>query len=220
LGGTLAHIRDYLSSKNYAYEIIVVDDGSSDGTAEAVKESALFKDGRIKLISNGINRGKGFSVRRGIAESRGEYVLLTDADMSTPVEETEKLLKALNEGIDIAIGSRSVSGSDVRVHQAWYRELMGKTFNLFVKLLIVGDFKDTQCGFKLLKGAPARKLAEAMRINGFCFDVEMLYLAGKKGSRIKEVGVIWDNSPQSKVKVIDSSVGMFLDLFRIRLLHR
>jgi dolichyl-phosphate beta-glucosyltransferase len=123
-------------------------------------------------------------------------------------------------GYDIAAGSRNVQSSDVRVHQPWYRETMGKTFNLIVKSILLDDFKDTQCGFKLFRGDVARDLAREIRIDGFCFDVEMLYLAKIRGYRIKEAGVVWDNSPQSRVKVFNSSLNMFLDLFRIRVLHR
>ena len=217
---TLSYIDEFLASKDYEAEIIVVDDGSDDNTVKTVIESELRSKGKIRVLKNGINRGKGFSVKSGILDSKGEYVLLSDADMSTPIEEVEKLFNSINSGFDIAIGSRSIKNSDVRIKQAWYREMMGKTFNLLVKLLTIRDFNDTQCGFKIFKGDMIRELANLMMINGFCFDVEMLYLAHTKGYKIDEVGVIWNNSSQSKVKVLDSSLHMFLDLLRIKKLHK
>ena len=218
---TLSAIYNYLKSKEYEYEVLVVDDGSTDGTIAKTQESKLAQDGRLKIVSNGKNRGKGFSVKNGILNSSGEYVLMCDADLSTPIEELGKLLIHMGEGYDLVIGSRSLESSEVRVHQPWYREKMGKTFNFFMKTLLgIKEFNDTQCGFKLLKGDVARDIANELLIEGFCFDPEMLYIASKKGYRTKEVGVIWDNSPQSKVSILGSSVSMFLDLFRIKMLHR
>ncbi|NQT94901.1 MAG: glycosyltransferase, partial [Candidatus Omnitrophica bacterium] len=183
-------------------------------------KSTLAQAGKLKLLENNRNRGKGFSVKKGILACLGEYLLISDADLSTPIEEIEKLFSYIKSGYDIVIGSRSVKDSDVKIHQPWYREGMGKIFNLFVRLLIVNEFSDTQCGFKLFKGDIARDIASFMKIDGFCFDVEMLYLAELRKSSIKEAGVIWLNSPQSRVKVVDSSVHMFLDLLKIKALHR
>ena len=163
--------------------------------------------------------GKGFSVKRGILASRGDYILFSDADSSTPITELDKLFSHMNYAYDIVIGSRSVKDSDVRIHQPWHRERMGKTFNLFVKLLLMKDFNDTQCGFKLFKGNVARKIAPLLKIDGFSFDVEMLYLAKLKGYKIKEVGVVWEDHPQSKVKPISNSIDMFFGLLKIKRLH-
>jgi len=218
--GTLSRIHDFLEKKNYSYEVIVVDDGSIDDTVGVIAGTMLSSENKLKIVQNGRNRGKGFSVKNGINASSGDFVLFSDADMSTPIEEIDKLFKYINLGYDIAAGSRNVQSSDVRMHQPWYRETMGKTFNLIVKFILLDDFKDTQCGFKLFRGDIARELAREIRIDGFCFDVEMLYLAKIRGYRMKEAGVVWDNSPQSRVKVFNSSLNMFLDLFRIRVLHR
>lgn len=218
--GTLSRIYDFLSKKNYSYEVIVVDDGSVDGTVGVVAGTVLHRENKLKIVRNGRNRGKGFSVKSGINAACGDFVLFSDADMSTPIEEVDKLFKYMDSGYDIAAGSRTAEGAYVRMHQPWYRETMGKTFNLIVKSILLGDFKDTQCGFKLFRGDIARNLAREIKIDGFCFDVEMLYLAKLKGYRVKEVGVVWDNSPQSRVKIFNSSMDMFLDLFRIRVYHR
>lgn len=216
---TLAKIYDFLKTKNYTYEVIVVDDGSSDRTAQVVSKSRLFMENKLKLIKNGMNMGKGYSVKNGILNSSGEYVLFSDADLSTPIEELDRLLEIIGKGYDIAIGSRSVADSSVIQHQPWYRELMGKAFNLFVKLLLINEFKDTQCGFKLFKGEPARQTARHMRINGFAFDVEMLCIARAKGYKVKETGIRWENSPESKVRIFRSPVSMFFDLIKIKLMH-
>ncbi|MFC1570435.1 dolichyl-phosphate beta-glucosyltransferase [Candidatus Omnitrophota bacterium] len=217
---TLNKIDTFFREKDYDYEVIVVDDGSADGTMSTVEKSGIPSKGKVRVLSYNGNRGKGYAVKTGILESKGEYVLVSDADMSTPIEEVEKLIGIIEEGYDAVIGSRSVSDSEVRVRQPWYRERMGKTFNLFVRLTLgMNDFIDTQCGFKLFKGDVAREIAGKLQIDGFSFDVEMLYLAKRKGYKIKEVGIIWNNSPQSKVKVIASSTSMFLDLFNIRRIH-
>ncbi|MCK4852424.1 MAG: glycosyltransferase family 2 protein [Candidatus Omnitrophica bacterium] len=217
--GALDGIFRFMGTKDYDYETILVDDGSGDSTAFRAEQSDLAKAGLLRLIKNETNRGKGYSVRKGILSSRGEYVLFTDADMSTPIEEIDKLFGALDKGHDIAIGSRGVKGSNVRPRQPWYRQSMGKMFNLLVKLLVIKGVNDTQCGFKLFKGAIAREIAPLLRIEGFCFDVEMLYLAGKKGCRIKETGIVWGHSSGSKVRLVGSSSRMFSDLMKIKTMH-
>ena len=216
---TLSKIYNFLKTKNYSYEVIIVDDGSTDGTVTKAQESELFKGGSLCVIKNWINAGKGFSVKRGILASRGEYVLFTDADLSAPIEELDNIFYYVKNSYDIVIGSRSIQDSSVRVHQPWHRETMGKAFNFFIKLLLLKDFNDTQCGFKLFNGNVARRIVPLLKIDGFCFDVEMLYLAKNKGFKIKEAGVVWENSPQSKVKIIGSSLSMFLDLLKIRHYH-
>ena len=216
---TLSAIHEYFKSKEYDYEVIVVDDGSTDKTYLKLQQNELFEKDRFKIIKNDGNKGKGYSIKRGILSSKGEYVLVSDADMSTPIREINKLFGYTKEGFDIVIGSRSVKDSSVLIPQPWYREKMGKTFNLFVKLLLLKDFNDTQCGFKLFKGDVAREIARDLKINGFCYDVEALYSAKKKKYRIKEVGVTWNNSPQSKVNIFGSSVEMFVDLLRIKRLY-
>ena len=221
LGITLSRIHSYLNTKEYKYEVIVVDDGSSsDKTREIALASSLKSAGNLKLLSNQKNRGKGFSVRRGIIAANGEYILFSDADLSTPIQELDKLLEYTKSGYDIAIGSRSMSGSDVRVHQPFYREFMGRIFNLIVQIAVFKGIIDTQCGFKLFKSNIAKEIADKMRIDRFSFDVEMLYLARRMNCKIKEVPVVWINSPSSRVDPIRDSVKMFLDILYIKRLHR
>ncbi len=200
--------------------MIVVDDGSDDDTVRKAKESDIFKTGALSVVRNETNSGKGFAVKAGILKSAGKYVLFSDADSSTPIDELDKMLEYIGDDVDIVIGSRSVPDSDVRVPQPWHREKMGKIFNFCVRALLVDSFKDTQCGFKLFKGDIAREIARLSEIKGFCFDVEMLYIAGQKGYRVREVGVVWNNSIQSKVKILNSSLSMFLDLLRIKKIHK
>jgi dolichyl-phosphate beta-glucosyltransferase len=216
---SLDKIKEYLDAGGMEYEVIVVDDGSTDGTAAVARESDIARSGKLSVISNVRNRGKGFSVRTGILASRGEYVLFTDADLSTPITEFEKLRVLMDEGYDVVMASRSTQGSVLKVRQPWYRQTMGRVFNLFVKAFLLADHNDTQCGFKLFKGSVAREIAEKMKVDGFCFDVEMLYLAQKAGYRVKETGVVWENSIESKVTVLNSSFSMFTDLLRIKRWH-
>lgn len=216
---TLLSVHEFMRSKRYDYEVIIVDDGSTDDTVLQAEQSLLSKDHKLQVINNGSNMGKGFSVKNGILHSSGQYVLFMDADLSTPIGEVDKLLNEIGAGNDIVLGSRSIGGANVVTHQPWYREVMGKTFNLFVRLLIISEFKDTQCGFKLFKGEVAREIAGLMRINGFAFDVEMLYIAKIKKYKMKETGVSWKNSTESKVRLLRSPVSMFLDLFKIKMIH-
>ena len=219
IGKTIDKILHYINNQKYPYEIIIIDDGSIDETVSVVMKSMEHNE-HIKLLNNKINKGKGYCIKKGILEANGKYVLFTDADLSTPVEEVEKLLSQLEKGYDIAIGSRSLAGSDIILRQPLYRELMGKVFNRFVRLLAVKEFVDTQCGFKLFRRDAARTIFKEQRLNGFAFDVEILYLARKNGFKIKEVPIKWINSPDSKVSPVSSSIGMFFDLLKIKKLHR
>jgi dolichyl-phosphate beta-glucosyltransferase len=215
LPNTIRRAYEYLSGMADDFEIIVVDDGSTDGTARSIKKAASELAG-IKLVSNDTNRGKGFSVRRGVLASRGKLVLISDADLSTPIDDVEKLLPFVSEEFSMAVGSRALKESDVALRQTWYREGMGKIFNVFVRSVVFGGIHDTQCGFKLMNGDIAREVFKHCRINGFCFDVEALYVAKKMGYGIKEVPVKWVNSPASRVRIFRDSAKMFFDLFRIR----
>jgi dolichyl-phosphate beta-glucosyltransferase len=214
IGNTLRAIHAYLQQQPYSAEIIVVDDGSQDGTASLVR--AYDTTPPIYMLQNDRNRGKGFSVRQGFLHARGEYLLFSDADLSTPIEEVETLLAALYESCDIAIGSRALPGSRVEVHQPWYRENMGRLFNLFVQALAVPGIHDTQCGFKCFGREAARAICQRMTTERFGFDVEMLYLARRLGYRVREVPVVWRNSPQSRVRVWRDSICMITELLRIR----
>lgn len=219
IGLTLSMIGGFLKTKSYDYEVILVDDGSDDKTVLQAQNSELSKTNKLRIIKNDVNKGKGFSVRNGILNSSGEFVLFSDADLSTPIGETDKLFSHIKKGYDIVIGSRSIAGSDVLVRQPFYREKMGRIFNFLVNRLLISGFNDTQCGFKLFKGSIVREIGKELTIDGFCFDVEMLYLAKRKGCRIAEVGIVWENSIQSKVRVINSSLSMFMDLLKIKRRH-
>jgi dolichyl-phosphate beta-glucosyltransferase len=213
---TLERVSGYLGAGTHDVELLVVDDGSADETPALVREWSA-RQPMIRLLRNGVNMGKGASVRNGILASVGEQVLISDADLSTPIEEIEKLRAALHEGYDVAIGSRGLRGADIALRQPWYREYMGKTFNLLVKLLLFRGIEDTQCGFKLLRREAARNIFSRCRVRGFGFDVEALFLARKMGYRIKEVPIRWENSPASKVRIPRDPAFMFLELVMIRL---
>jgi dolichyl-phosphate beta-glucosyltransferase len=214
---TLRQVYDYLSTRLISFEIIVVDDGSTDRTAAIAEQ---FFEGRQEgtIIKNCRNRGKGFSVRRGVLQAEGQYILFSDADLSTPIAELEKLLQHIAEGdCDIVIASRAHRKSEIRVPQAWYRKIMGQIFNIFVQLVVVPGIKDTQCGFKCFKRGAALHLFSQQRLTGFGFDVEILYTARKASYGIQEVPVAWINSPHSRVHLVSDSARMLFDLARIRL---
>jgi dolichyl-phosphate beta-glucosyltransferase len=211
---TLAHIREYLRSSHPASEIIVIDDGSADRTAEIV--CALQRDmPELRLLSNGENRGKGYSVRAGMLAARGEIALFTDADLSAPIEEAGKLLDGLASA-DVAIGSRALDRRVIQVHQSRARELAGILFNRMVRLATGLPFEDTQCGFKAFRMDRARIIFEQQTIVDFGFDPEILFLAQRHGLRIIEIPVLWAHDPRTKVNMIRDSLRMFADLWQIR----
>jgi dolichyl-phosphate beta-glucosyltransferase len=217
LGPTLDRVAAYLAGRGVGHEIVVVDDGSTDATAALVRSHPAPG---LRLVEQGENRGKGAALRRGVAESRGERVLLCDADLSTPIEELPALERRLEAGADLVLGSRGLAESDVRVHQPRYRELMGKAFNRIIRLLGVRGLRDTQCGFKLLRGEAARRLFAELRTDRFAFDVELVWLARRHGYRVEEVGVAWVDSPDSRVHPLFDSAGMLRDVLLMRWRHR
>jgi dolichyl-phosphate beta-glucosyltransferase len=215
LGSTLEQAVDYLSRRNLSYEILVVDDGSRDRTVQVAE---AFADRGVQVIRHERNRGKGAAIKTGVLASRGAEVLLSDADASTPIEELERLQRKLPEA-PVVLGSRAVAGADIRQHQPFYRELMGKTFNLIIRLVGVRGLNDTQCGFKLLKGEVAREIGAELAIDGFAYDVELVWLARRHGYKVVEVGVIWVDSPDSRVDPIRSSLSMLRDVVGMRIRH-
>ncbi len=210
---TLQRIISYLNKKKYDYEIIVVDDGSKDNT---VKIAESFASKRLRVLRNKGNLGKGGSVKNGMLAARKKYLLFSDADLSTPIEELEKFDRLKNK-YDILIGSRALKDSDIKIKQPIHRILMGKVFNLFVNIIVVSGLKDTQCGFKFFRRDAARKIFRKQIFKGFGFDVEVLFIARKYKYRIKEIPVIWLNSPETKVSAVKDSFKMFADLIRIRI---
>lgn len=216
LPDTLETIFNYCNARRLQFEIIVVNDGSRDATRDVVLKKAA-RLGRITLLDTAGNRGKGFSVRgAAILEAEGREILFTDADLSTPIEEYEKLREALARGADIAIASRDIRGAQVERHQPWYREMMGKIFNQLMKLIVGLPFHDTQCGFKLFSREAARAVFPRLALDRFAFDVEILWVARKLGLETAEIPVRWVNSLQSRVNPLRDSSHMLLDLFRIR----
>ncbi|MDP9146048.1 MAG: glycosyltransferase family 2 protein [Acidobacteriota bacterium] len=212
---TLKRIAEYLPTLGLYTEVLVVDDGSTDRTA-AVAESFRGQISELRILSNGINRGKGYSVRHGMLEARGDIVLFTDADLSAPIEESDKLIAAIKEGNDVAIGSRAMNRSLISTHESPFREFAGIVFNWIVRIVLRLPFVDTQCGFKGFRRAPCRIIFERQRIEGFGFDPELLYLARHNGLRTVEIPVRWGHSPATKVNMLRDSIKMFVDIFAIR----
>ena len=211
---TLERIASYLKDSRREVEVLVVDDGSKDRTA-AVAESFRSKIPTLRVVPNGMNRGKGYSVRHGVQEAKGRIVLFTDADLSAPIEEADKLVDALQH-FDVAIGSRAVNRTLITVHESRFREFAGIIFNKIVRFILWLPFVDTQCGFKAFVRERCRVLFEQQTIERFGFDPELLYLARHHGLRAVEIPVRWGHSPATKVNMLRDSLQMFLDVFLIR----
>ena len=213
VGDSLTSLRSWLSEQVESWEIIVVDDGSNDRTSSVVGETVAVDD-RCRLISYRPNRGKGYAVRTGLAASRGKVVLYTDADLSTPPQEIATSLVLLQDH-DVVAGTRARRESNLVVRQAWYREGMGRVFNLLLRGLGLASMPDTQCGFKAFRGPVARKLAAELIVDGFAFDVELLARAARSGLRIVEQPVQWHNHPDSRVHAVRDSLQMIGQVLRI-----
>ena len=213
----------YLDAQGYRYEVVVNDDGSTDDTVAVVRGFMERFPGRIRLIQSAVNQGKGAGVRRAVLASRGAYVLFSDADFSTPIEELPRLLAALQQGYDVAIGSRiQPDGTDMRAYsQPLYRRLFGKLFHRLADPLIVRGIRDTQSGFKAFRGPVAQELFRDTHLTSIIFDVEVLFLAQRRGYRVVEVPVRWTNAGGSRMRVtLRHAVRVFYDLLRIPWLHR
>jgi dolichyl-phosphate beta-glucosyltransferase len=217
LGESLRRVAAFMALKGIACELIVADDGSTDGTAAIVRD--LQKNSglpNIRFLPAARNEGKGSAVKRGVLASRGERVLITDADLSSPIKEVDKLLAALDKGSDVAIGSRARRAAGCDVQQSPKRWFTGRVFNLLVALLALRGYGDTQCGFKCFKRGPAMDLFAAQTLKGFCFDVEILLLARQKGYKVSEVPVMWREAAGSKVNLIRHSLAMMKELLYLR----
>jgi dolichyl-phosphate beta-glucosyltransferase len=212
---TLDKIRRYLASQAYQSEVIVVVDGGHDGTFQLV-DRLRSSWPALRVLDNGTNRGKGYSVRRGMLEGTGRFLLFSDADLSTPIEEVERVVGALESGADVAIGSRALEASDVRVSQVWWRQAMGRTFNQVVRLMAVSGIGDTQCGFKCFGREAGRRIFDRQRTTGFAFDVELIWIARKLGYRVVEVPVTWVNDVASSVHPVADSIRILVDLVKVR----
>ena len=218
LGGTLLRVVDYLRETSPGSEVIVVDDGSTDATAQVVGDVlAGVGDIEVRLLQESQNHGKGFAVRKGLSAATRPIALFSDADLSTPIEEAPKLLEPIAAGeVDVAFGSRALNRRLIGNRQAWHREQGGRAFNLLVRLATGLPYWDTQCGFKAFRLDVFRPLLTQARHDGFSFDVELLYLARKAGLRMREIPVRWDHHDGSKVSFMQDSMRMLRDVVAMR----
>ena len=217
---TVRRISVFLALKKYNCELIVVDDGSKDSTRQILEGIAREdKHGYLKFIHYDTNKGKGYACRQGMLAAKGRYVLLTDADLSSPIKESDKLIWALEKGADVAIGSRAVHEEGCDVRQTLKRRIAGRIFNFFVQMLVLPGIHDSQCGFKCFTQEAAQKLFSTQKLDGFSFDVEVLYLARKFGYKIAEVPVMWAQGADSRVSFFRDSLRMVNDLFKVKKLH-
>ncbi|MCK5107111.1 MAG: glycosyltransferase family 2 protein [Nanoarchaeota archaeon] len=215
IGLTLKKVIKYCKLNFDRYEIIVVDDGSKDNTSKIVNN---YSNNNVKLLKNKKNMGKGYSVKRGILNAKYSIVLFSDSDLATPIEELKNFLPHIKK-YDVLIGSRKLKNSNIKIKQPVHRQLMGKVFPLFVRLIALRGFKDTQCGFKLFKTSVAKKIVKLQTFNRFSFDVEILFIAKKKGYKIKELPVVWIDQENSTVDPVKDGIRMVLDISKIRYNH-
>ena len=209
---TLEKIITFFHKYRKSFELIIIDDGSTDGTCKIVRN---LGNPNVILLKNTRNRGKGFSVRKGCLAASNDYILVTDADLSTPIEEL-LIFDNTAAKYDLQIGSRKMPTSKLIVKQPIYRILAGNLFPILVTLLVTSKYQDTQCGFKVFNRKKTKFIFKKLSVNGFSFDVEILYIAQKYGLKIKEIGVIWVNDTRSKVSLVKHTLPMFIDLMKIR----
>ncbi len=213
LGNSLRTILQFVVQRApQTFEVIVVDDGSTDATAALVEREFP----QVRLLRNPGNRGKGYSVRAGLLEARGRWVLFSDADLSTPIEELIPCEEHLKQGYDVVIASRALPDSIIEIHQAWWRERSGRLFNQLVRLISGLPYPDTQCGFKAYTRPAARRIARLQRLDGFAFDVEQLRLAQMLKLRVAEIPVHWINSFATRVNFLSDAPRMLRDVLRVR----
>lgn len=213
IGGTLARIETYAAKQDYAMEVVVVDDGSLDRTADIVKEE--YPD--VRLLSYPANRGKGYAVNKGMLAATGKFRVFYDADASTPIEEVEKLWPEFDAGAAVVIGSRALPGSEIEIRQPWYRENMGRIYNVILRCLGLTPFRDTQCGFKGFTAESCELIFPLQTQSGYGADCELLYIAKRQNQRIAEVPVRWLNSPETRVHAIYDSLDMLREIFTVRI---
>ena len=217
IGRTLTETFDYLDRQNYSSEVIVVNDGSSDHTVEAVRKFESRAGGRLRLVENPGNRGKGYSVRNGMLKADGEIALFFDADLSTPTSEIVKVVGPIAEGrYDVVFGSRAIDRSLIGTHQSFFREAVGRTGNLIQFAFTGLRFKDTQCGFKAFRRDAAQSVFRLQRIDGFGFDPEILFIAKKLGWRLLETPVRWNHVEGSKLNPITAPIKALMEVSTIR----
>lgn len=212
LPNTLEQIFSFLYQQNYSFEVLVIENGSSDRTLEVAQEYAQTHANLMVIKET--QRGKGKAIQRGMFEAKGEYRFICDADLSMPIEELPKFLPPQLTGFDIAIGSREAQGA-IRFNEPAYRHLGGRAINFLIQLLILPDLNDTQCGFKCFRADVAENLFRQQTLMGWSFDFEILYLARKKKLRIKEIPIHWYYNADSKVNAVRDALTMIVDVFRI-----
>jgi dolichyl-phosphate beta-glucosyltransferase len=215
IGNALREVLACDAARGWQAEVLVVNDGSSDDTAEIVNSFAA-RHPRLRLIENPSNRGKGFSVRHGVLEARGEIILFTDADLSAPIIEAERLLGAIRNGADVAIGSRWLDRSRQTIHQPLYRQFFGRCFNGVTRLIMRLPFADTQCGFKAFRRHAAHAIFQLQRIERWGFDPELLFIAIKRGYKVVEVPVTWGHDERSRISYLRDGMKMLEELVYIR----
>jgi len=220
LPSTLEEAYDWLSDNlENDFEIIVVDDGSSDTTVDKTN-AMITTHPYLKILVQPKNRGKGAAVKRGMLEASGDVRLFMDADHSTHIREAAKVLTAIERGAEVVIASRQHEDSDISVSQSWLREHMGKSFNFIMRSIVGLKMEDTQCGFKAFTAKAAEEIFSRQKLDGFSFDVELLFLASKLGYTVSEIPVEWINEPNSRVRMIADPILMFADVVQIRRLHK